>query len=68
MKPVAFGSPGCCWTTCCSAYATLIHLAAWLLLLAFCAILRLFSVKRLLVVILSYLALLVAWGPAQWHP
>ncbi len=43
-------------------------LAAWLLLLAFSAVPRLFTVKRLLVVILPYLALLVAWRLAHFRP
>lgn len=43
-------------------------LASWLLLLAFSAVPRLFTVKRLLVVILPYLALLLAYGLTQLRP
>jgi len=43
-------------------------LAIWLLLLALSAIPRLFSVKRLLVVLLPYLALLLAHKLASYHP
>ncbi len=43
-------------------------LTAWLLLLAFSALPRLFTVKRLLVVILPYLALLLAHRLAQRRP
>lgn len=43
-------------------------LVGWLLLLVFCAVPRLFSVKRLLVVIMPCLALLLAHRLAQFHP
>ena len=48
--------------------ATYLLLATWLLLLAFCAVPRFFSVKRLLVVILPYLALFLAHRLVQHRP
>ena len=47
---------------------TYLMLATWLLLLVFCAVPRLFSVKRLMVVILPYLALLLAQRLTQHRP
>lgn len=43
-------------------------LTAWLLLLVFSAVPRLFTVKRLLVVILPYLALALVSGLRRWRP
>jgi membrane protein YdbS with pleckstrin-like domain len=47
--------------------ATGIFLMGWLALLLFAAVPRLFTVKRLLVVALPYLALLTAHGLKQWR-
>ena len=42
-------------------------LVVWILLLMFSAIPRLFSLKRLLVVLMPYLTLLLAWGLSQFR-